>query len=47
MTKQRIDVLSNMDKFFIKGGANTIDVGIGITNTIVNTEIMNWIDKKE
>ena len=47
MTKQRIDVLSNMDKIFIKGGANTIDVGIGITNTIVNTEIMNWIDKKE
>ena len=47
MTRQRIDVLSNMDKIFIKGGANTIDVGIGITNTIVNTEIMNWIDKKE
>ena len=47
MTKQRINVLSNMDKIFIKGGANTIDGGIGITNTIVNTEIMNWIDKKE
>ena len=47
MTKQRINVLSNIDKIFIKGGANTIDGGIGITNTFVNTEIMNWIDKKE
>ena len=47
MTKQRINVFSNMDKFFIKAGANTIDGGIGITNTIVNTEIIKWIDKKE
>ena len=47
MTKQRINVLSNIDKIFIKGGANTIDGGIGITNTIVNTEIIKWIDKKE
>ena len=47
MTKQRIDVLSNTDKAFVKGIANTTEWGMGVVNSSVNTGVIKWIDEKE
>jgi RHS repeat-associated protein len=47
MTNQRIDVLSNSDKAFVKGIANTTEWGMGVVYSGVNTEVIKWIDEKE
>lgn len=46
MVNHRIDVLSNTDKSFIEGTVKSVDWGLGIINSNVNTEVTKWLNDK-